>query len=79
MEDLMNTLFGPLDARYCNYFYYLSIFFFAVFAFAVVNVLLKLFKNKKVDATETFVVLLQPLLVYFINRLYFSMCVGALR
>ena len=79
MEELMQTLFGPLDARYCNYFYYLSVFFFAVFAFSVGSVLMKLLNNKKVNVTESFVVLLQPLLVYFINRLYFTMCVGALR
>ena len=75
----MKTLFGPLDARYCNYFYYLSVLFFTIFVFSTGFVLMKLFKNKKVNITETFVILFQPLMIYFINRLYFTMCVGALR
>ena len=27
----MQTLFGPLDKSYCNYFYYLEVLFFSVF------------------------------------------------
>jgi len=79
MDNLLASLFGPLDARYCNYFYYLSIFFFSVFAFSLATVVLNLLKGKKVNMTTTFVILLQPLIVYFINRLYYSMCVGSLR
>ena len=74
----MQTLFGPLDRAYCNYFYYLSIFFFALFAFAAAKCVLTLVKGKKLGVMECMMTLLQPLLMYFINRLYFSMCVGSL-
>ena len=39
----------------------------------------KILSGKKVAVQETVIVLLQPFLLYFINRLYFSMCVGSLR
>lgn len=79
MNNIIQSLFGPLDATYCNYFYYLSIFFFAIFLFSSLNLLKKLFDGKKLDVQGVLIVLLQPLLMYFINRLYFSMCVGSLR
>ena len=74
----MQDLFGPLNRGYCNYFYYLSIFFFAVFAFAAAKCIMSLVGGKKLGLMECMVMLLQPLLMYFINRLYFSMCVGSL-
>ena len=79
MNNIIQSLFGPLDATYCNYFYYLSIFFFAIFCFSALNLLKTLFDGKKLDVQGVLIVLLQPLLMYFINRLYFSMCVGSLR
>ena len=77
--NMLNSLFGPLDASYCNYFYYMSVFFFAILCFTSFNLASKVFSGKKVALQETVIVLLQPFLLYFINRLYFSMCVGSLR
>lgn len=77
--NMIQSLFGPLDASYCNYFYYMSIFFFAILCFTAFNLANKVFSGKKVAVQETVIVLLQPFLLYFINRLYFSMCVGSLR
>ena len=79
MNNLLNQIFGPLDASYCNYFYYMSIFFFAILCFTMFNLARKLFSGKNVNVQECVIVLLQPFLLYFINRLYFSMCVGSLR
>ena len=77
--NMLQSLFGPLDASYCNYFYYMSIFFFAILCFTAFNLAKKVFSGKKVAVQEMVIVLLQPFLLYFINRLYFSMCVGSLR
>ena len=74
----MHTLFGPLNAGYCNYFYYLSVFFFAVFAFTTVSVLLKVVKSKSLSLVSVVTLITQPLLLYFINRLQYSMCARAL-
>ena len=78
MNDLMHSLFGPLNAGYCNYFYYLSVFFFAVFTFSAVSVLLKVVKRKSPSLVQVMALLTQPLILYFINRLQYSMCAGAL-
>ena len=79
MKFDMNTLFGPLDQSYCNYFYYLEILFFSIFVFTFGMVLKTIITQKKYDATQMFLVILQPLTMYFVNRLYYSMCVGSLR
>ena len=76
--NMLQSLFGPLDAFHCNYFYYMSIFFFAILCFTAFNLAKKVFSGKKVAVQEMVIVLLQPFLLYFINRLYFSMCVGSL-
>lgn len=78
MADIMQSLFGPLDRGYCQYFYYLSIFFFAIFCLSGFKLLSSLLKGKKCGLTEIFITLFQPLLMYFLNRLYFSMCAGSL-
>ena len=79
MKLNMNTLFGPLDQSYCNYFYYLEVLFFGIFVFTIGMVLKTVMTQKKYDHTQMFLVILQPLTMYFVNRLYYSMCVGSLK
>ena len=71
-------LFSPLSHKYCDYFYILSIIFFVVFLFTTVMCVMNLLKKKSMKLTDAAILITQPLLLYFINRLYFSMCVGAL-
>jgi hypothetical protein len=79
MKITIESLFGPLDQSYCNYFYYLEIIFFAVFVFMTgVSIKTMLTKNKY-DTMQLFLVVLQPLTIYFINRLNYSMCIGSLK
>ena len=75
----MNTLFGPLDKSYCNYFYYLEVLFFGIFVFTVGMALKTMLTQKKYDSAQLFLIMLQPLTMYFVNRLYYSMCVGSLK
>lgn len=74
----VQDLFSPLGQQYCNYFYYLSVIFFVFFLMACGSVLLSLTEKKKMKLTDMLIVTSQPLLLYFINRLYYSMCVGSL-
>ena len=75
----IQDLFEPLSVKYCNYFYYLSVIFFVVMCMAVLSVLLSLVQGKnKMKLSEMVMVVSQPLLLYFINRLYYSLCVGSL-
>lgn len=75
----MNSLFGPLGPKYCDYFYFLTIFFFVIFVITTVTVLMKCLNKKSgLKLTDCFILITQPLMLYFINRLYYSMCLGSL-
>ena len=80
MADLMNTLFGPLDRKYCDYFYILSILGFVLLAVLLLSSLLVgITKNKGVDFyMHTISIALGYVIFYFQNRLLHSMCVGTM-
>lgn len=75
----IQDLFEPLSAKYCDYFYYLSVIFFVLTCTGALTIVASLIKGKnKMSIGDMAVVISQPLLLYFINRLYYSMCVGSL-
>lgn len=80
MDDTMNTLFGPLDRRYCDYFYFLSIIGFVLLAILLVtSLVVGITKRKGVDFyMQTISVALGYAIFYFQNRLLHSMCVGTM-
>jgi hypothetical protein len=74
----IKDLFSPLGQQYCDYFYLLSIIFFVFFVLACATVVLKFFGKGSIKLTDALILVTQPLLLYFINRLYYSMCAGSL-
>jgi|TARA_Y200000002_G_C22685199_1_gene665699 uncharacterized membrane protein YcgQ (UPF0703/DUF1980 family) len=73
----MDSFFAPLGKEYCNYFYFLSVFFFLLGVVQVVLFGMKVVQKGSVkDLPQLFIQLLYPLLAYFQNRLLFSMCVN---
>tara|TARA_B100001063_G_C16775666_1_gene565048 strand:- start:2537 stop:2782 length:246 start_codon:yes stop_codon:yes gene_type:complete len=74
----VKNLFLPLTKENCNYFYFVSVISFIVFA---VNGLVFahsfLFKNKT-KLLPLNIMLITPFLGYFVNRLLYSMCVNSL-
>ena len=75
----IQDLFEPLSAKYCDYFYYLSVIFFVLTCTGALTIVASLIKGKiKMSIGDMAVVISLPLLLYFINRLYYSMCVGSL-
>ena len=78
MANLMNFFFGPLNKEYCLYFYVLSIIFGITFLLLVIGVLIVIIKDyKKIDLKIGFnliLLLINAFLVYFVNRLLYSMC-----
>ena len=74
----VEDLFGPLDGRYCNYFYYTSVLSFVLFVFALVSLLVKLFSKKMKCSMFDCLGVTQPLLMYFVSRLHYSICSRAL-
>lgn len=74
----IEDLFTPLDGRYCNYFYYTSVISFALFVLAMVSLLVKLFSKKLKCSMFDCLGVTQPLLMYFVSRLHYSICTRAL-
>ena len=75
----IKSFFEPLGVEYCDYFYVLSIIFFVIFVITTITVIMKCFSKKKgMKLSDCFILITQPLMLYFINRLYYSMCVGSL-
>jgi len=75
----IQDLFEPLSAKYCDYFYYLTVIFFIITCMTVLSLLVNVVQGKnKMKLSKMAIVVSQPLILYFINRLNYSMCVGAL-
>jgi len=79
-NNMLDTLFGPLDQKYCDYFYILSVLGFVLLAiFMISSLFVGLSKRKGVDYYIQMIgVALGYGLFYFQNRLLHTMCVGAL-
>ena len=76
-DQIMDTLFGPLGKQWCLYFYAVSIFFFIMFVMTAISIvgLLISRKTKLADMTMYIFSLFNILLMYFVNRLLYTMCV----
>jgi hypothetical protein len=71
-----NNLFSPMDKKYCDLFYGISIFYFVIMLIAVVHFIF-LFQDIKRNRNimfSTFIVILTLGINYIYNRLLFNMC-----
>jgi hypothetical protein len=80
--SLEKYLFGALDKKYCNFFYFFTVLMFVFFAMGVLGLLMKLIKGgkKSLSSTELTLVVYNLLLTfvsYFTYRLLYSMCMGS--
>jgi len=80
MADIMETLFGPLDRIFCDYFWLLSVLGFVLLAVLLISSLLVgISKNKGMDFYfQTISIALGYAIFYFQNRLLHSMCSGSM-
>lgn len=78
MNEVMDYLFGAIGKEYCMYFYFLSVLAFIAFIIALVSVIRLMASNKKLPISTAVLVVFQPFLVYFVNRIFYSMCVNSL-
>lgn len=78
MTETMDYLFGPIGREYCMYFYFLSILAFVLFVLSAAVIVNLVVKGKKFDTMNSFIMLFQPFLLYFVNRIFYSMCVNSL-
>jgi hypothetical protein len=68
-----NHLFAPLGKEYCAYFYWLTVIAFILFFLALFDTAYRIIKGKG-KLLNGFIALLAPFLIYFNNRLLYSMC-----
>lgn len=80
MADIMETLFGPLDRKFCDYFWLLSVLGFVLLAVLLISsLLIGISKNKGMDFYfQTISIALGYAIFYFQNRLLHSMCSGSM-
>ncbi len=74
----MDAIFGPLDKKYCLFFYYIAVIFFVYMVFVIVTMFYNAVKNT--GSTQYYIysigLLLSFALSYFQNRILYSMCIG---
>jgi hypothetical protein len=78
------NLFGPLDRKYCNYFYYMSVLSFIIFCISFIGIIFSVFhliKNKKNVLNVFFSsnLLISSFLAYLVNRLMYTMCINSIK
>ena len=75
---MMNLLFGPLSKDACLYFYVLMVFFGIMVLFVGVFGVYFIVKNYKKfnshGALNIFILLINVFVIYFVNRLLYTMC-----
>ena len=74
----VQSLFSPLTKESCNYFYFVSVISFIVFAINALAFCYSFIFKNKTKLLPLNVMLITPFLGYFVNRLLYSMCVGSL-
>jgi hypothetical protein len=78
----MSTYFGPLDKSSCVYFLILSVLFFIMLVFAFIAEIYYTIKNfRQLNFRIVYnglLLLLNFWLVYFVNRLMYTMCAKSL-
>ena len=76
--QLNNSFFSPYSKDYCVYFYILTIITFIFFVMSMWQSLYSLF-NGNIGLGLAVTLPITPFLLYFTNRLMYSMCVGSLK
>lgn len=77
MNSIEQTFLSPYSQEYCAYYFYLTFFALIFLVMAILDVVVGIYKNK-LSFFDGLMSLIGPLLIYFTNRLLYSMCVGAL-
>ena len=80
MSAFMETVYGPLSKEYCIYYYILSIIGFILLIVVIISTLvIGITKQKSsIFYMQMFLFCIPYGLMYFTNRLLYSMCSGSL-
>jgi len=78
MANLYNSIFGPLTKESCYYFLFLTGFFFFVLVLSILSEILFIYTNfNKLNfrmLSTGFLFLFNIFIVYFVNRLLYTIC-----
>ena len=77
LQTIEKSLFSTYGREYCNYFYVLMVISLIYLGVVIVTTIYLLFK-KKLKVYDGLLGLIMPFLMYFTNRLSYSMCMGSL-
>jgi hypothetical protein len=81
MADMMEYLFSPLPKKYCDYFYFLSVFMYIIFLFSVFSFIGLFLSRKSIPASVyglNIFIVIYNFILYFVARLLYSMCFNSL-
>lgn len=77
MSDLYNQFFSPLGKEWCAYFLYLMYFSFAGLVMTILACGYNMLQKKpKFTATQCVFSIMNAGVMYFVNRLMYSICVN---
>jgi len=82
MSNVNDYLFGPLDKKYCAYFYYLSVIGYVLMLLVLISLIGMLIMDKKTDmkfVVGSVYLILLYFMVYFQSRLLNTVCMTSLR
>lgn len=82
MSEFIDYLFGPLDKKYCAYFYYLSVIGYILMLLVLLTLILLIFNDKKIDLKMVFFsiyMIVIYFIMYFQSRLLNSVCISSLK
>ena len=81
MNDISQSLFGPLTREYCIWFYFLSLFgFIALVLFLVPAIFFGISKRKGAEYyISIFGISVIYVVAYFQNRLLYTMCSSSVK
>lgn len=83
LKKFHDLFFSPLGKEWCLYYYILLVLAFIGLVITVVSAIMSLFDAKKFTAAgflkNTFGPILTSLIIYFLSRLTYSICAGALQ
>ena len=71
-----NSLFAPMNKKYCDLFYGISVFYFFLMISSIISLifLFKDFKRNKFLIVNSVVIIVMLGINYIYNRLLFNMC-----
>jgi hypothetical protein len=77
-NNLYNYFFSPLTVENCDYFLFVSIFSLLIFLFMIITILSNLRKTG-FQIAYILAAVSSPLVSYYTNRLFYSICINSLK